>query len=126
VLVFLILYPVLFLMNFLLVQHSSEFQSMTYALGCLLIVICCIYYFWELFQQKASVQLTRQPAFWICSGLLFYYACTFPLLGLINFVGSFPKIIIQNLFQILNILNVFLYLSFTIAFLCRLKIRKSM
>ena len=50
------LYPVLSLMNIFLVQHSSEFQTMTYSLGCLLIVVCCIYYFWELFQQKTFYQ----------------------------------------------------------------------
>jgi len=123
---FVLAYPVLSLINFFLVQAPSEFQSRTYAIGCLLIVPTCIYYFWELFQQKSSVNLARQPAFWICAGLLFYYACTFPLFGLLNSVNTLPKIIIQNLYQIFILLNVFQYLSFTIAFLCRLKRRISM
>lgn len=123
---FLIAYPVVSLLNFFLIQTSAVFQSMTYAFGSLLIVTSCIYYFWELFQQRSSVNLVRQPAFWICSGLLFYYACTFPLFGLLNFVRSLPNIIIQNLYQIFILLNVFQYLSFTIAFLCRLQLRKSM
>jgi hypothetical protein len=123
---FVVAYPMISLINFLLVQVPSAFQSRTYAFGCLLIVPTCVYYFWELFQQKSSVSLARQPAFWICSGLLFYYACTFPLFGLLNFVNALPKIIIQNLFQIFILLNVFQYLSFTIAFLCRLKLKKSM
>jgi hypothetical protein len=119
-------YPVVSLINILLAHAPGAFQSRNYSLGCLLIVPSCIYYFWELFQQKSSVNLIRQPAFWICSGLLFYYACTFPLFGLLNFVEALPRIIIQNLFQIYILLNVFQYLSFTIAFLCRLKLRKSM
>jgi hypothetical protein len=123
---FLIAYPVISLINFFLIQTSAVFQSMTYAFGSLLIVTSCIYYFWELFQQRSSVNLIREPAFWICSGLLFYYTCTFPLFGLLNFVSKLPKIIIQNLYQIFILLNVFQYLSFTIAFLCRLKLRKSM
>jgi hypothetical protein len=123
---FTLAYPLVALINVFLVQNASAFQSRTYAFGCLLIVPSCIYYFWELFQQKSSVNLARQPAFWICSGLLFFYACTFPLYGLLNFVNSLPKIIIQNLFQIYILLNIFLYLSFTIAFLCRLRLRKSM
>jgi hypothetical protein len=40
-------------------------------------------------------------------------------------MGSFPIILANNLQYILIVLNVFLYLLFSIAFLCRIKIRKS-
>ena len=123
---FLIIYMLLSLANFFLVQKTSVFNTMTYCLGCLLIVSACIYYFWELFQLRYSVNLLRQPSFWICSGLLFFYACSFPMQGLLNFINSLPQVIIQNLFSIFILLNISLYLSFTIAFLCRLKTRKSM
>jgi hypothetical protein len=121
-----LLYPVVALLNIFLVQRFGNFHTMTYSLGSLLIVAGCIYYFWELFQQKSSVDLVRQPAFWICSGLLFYYTCNFPIYGLTNFISSLPKEITQNLFMILIVINICLYLSFTIAFLCRLKIKRSM
>jgi hypothetical protein len=121
-----LLYPVVTLLNIFLVQQVANFATMTYSLGCLLIVIACIYYFWELFQQKAAIDLVRQPPFWICSGLLFYYCCTFPLLGLTNFIERLPKLILQNLLTILIVINICLYLSFTIAYLCRLKIKRSM
>jgi hypothetical protein len=121
-----LLYPVVAILNIFLVQHFRNFHTMTYSLGSLLIVTGCIYYFWELFQQKKSVDLIRQPPFWICSGLLFYYCCTFPLFGLTNFISSLPLVILQNLLTILIVINICLYLSFTIAFLCRLKIKRSM
>jgi hypothetical protein len=121
-----LLYPVVAILNIFLVQQFRNFHTMTYSLGSLLIVTGCIYYFWELFQQKNSVDLIRQPPFWICSGLLFYYCCTFPLFGLTNFISSLPLVIIQNLLTILIVINICLYLSFTIAFLCRLKIKRSM
>jgi hypothetical protein len=119
-------YFLLSLINVFLVPASGAFHTMPYSLGCLLIVAGSIYYFWELFQQKYSVNLIRQPAFWICSGLLFYYSCTFPILGMTNLLQAFPKVILQNLLYILIFLNTFLYLSYTIAYLCRLKTRKSM
>ncbi len=97
---------------------------MTYSLGCLLIVAFCIFYVWELFQLKHSVNLLRQPAFWICSGLLFFYACTFPILALVNFIKIEPAFLRTTGF-ILDFVNILLYLSFTIAFLCRLRTRKS-
>jgi hypothetical protein len=123
---FLLVYLLLSLANFFLVQKTIVFNTMTYSLGCLLIVSACIYYFWELFQSRYSVSLLRQPPFWICSGLLFYYTCSFPLQSLQNFIHALPDVILQNLLIIFILLNCFLYLSFTIAYLCRLKIRKSM
>jgi hypothetical protein len=115
----LIIYPAIFLVNTLLVQGSVVFHSMTYALGCLLIVLSCVYYFWELFQQTYTVNLSRLPSFWICSGLLFYYACTFPFYGTTNLVSALPKVILKNLLFVFVLLTVLQYLSFTIAFLCR-------
>jgi hypothetical protein len=117
-------YPLIALLNVLFIQRDG-FHTMTYALGCLLIIASCIYFFWQQFQRPSSVNLGRQPAFWICSGLLFYYTCTFPLYGAVNIVKLFPRVILSNLLYILVLLNILLYLSFTIAFLCRLKTRRS-
>jgi len=122
---FLIIIPLVFAINIFLVQKSSVFQSMTNSLGSLLVVAACIYYFWELFQQSTYIKLGREPAFWICSGLLFYYACSFPIYGLINFITTEIGMI-KVLAIILDSVNIFLYLSFIIAFLCRLKIKKSL
>src|SRR5258708_30145581 len=87
---FLLTYLLLSLINFFLVQKTGVFNTMTYSLGSLLVVSACIYYFWELFQFRSFVNLVRQPAFWICSGLLFYYACSFPLTSLLNFIHALP------------------------------------
>jgi hypothetical protein len=124
-LIFLIILPPVFVANIFLLQNSQIFQSMTYSLGCLFVVVTCIYYFWELFQHTHYVKLIREPAFWICSGLLFYFVCTFPIYSLINLIK--PELgVIKVLAIILDTLNILLYLSFVIAFLCRLKLRKSM
>ena len=120
------LFALLALGNIIFIQKIYGFPALNFAFGCFLIVIICIYYFFELFQLSHSVTLTRQPGFWICSGLLFFYCCSFPLFGPINLVKALPPIILQNLVVIINILNVLLYSSFTIAFLCRLRTRKSM
>ncbi len=122
----LILFPIASLANILFLQKSA-FHTMTYSLGCLLVVGFCIYYFLELFQRKTSSNLVREPAFWICSGLLFYFTCTFPLYAVLNIIkGGFQQGLLMKFLAILVILNIFLYLSFTIAFLCRLRTRKSM
>ena len=118
-------YPILFFINIFFYQ-TEGFHSITYSLGCLLVVSLCIYYFFELFQATHSLVLTREPAFWICTGLLFFYCCTFPFFALTNFLTSIPSIIMDNMSSLLNLMNCLLYSLFTIACLCRIRIRKSM
>jgi hypothetical protein len=104
--------------------QKQTFHTITYSLGCLLIVCVCVYYFFELFQQPTFINLVREPSFWICSGLLFYYCCSFPLYGAINFLNGIPDFLLKNMQTILTIMNILLYSLFTIAFLCRIRIRK--
>lgn len=110
---------------FLLQKSQGVFQSITYSLGCFFVVAACIYYFWELFQHTHYVKLVAEPAFWICSGVLFYFVCTFPIYSLINFMPTVDPGIIKVLVIILDSVNILLYLSFIIAFLCRLNLKNS-
>lgn len=112
------LYTLTATINILFIQKIKVFHTMTYALGCLIVVTFCVYFFLELFRQPKSVRLANNPAFWICSGLLFFYCCGFPLYALINYWGGISKLVFRNFVQIVTLLNVFLYSLFTIAFLC--------
>ncbi len=104
--------------NFIWGQTLASFHTITYSLGCLLIVIFCIYYFLELFRLPKSVKLQKDPSFWICAGLLFFYCCGFPLYGLINYWSEISILVVLNFDKIFTLLNIFLYTLFTIAFLC--------
>ena len=120
------LYPLLVILNKLFLQQGLQFHTITFSLGGILIVMATIVYFLELFHFDKPVNLVREPSFWICSGLLFFYACTFPLYGLINFLRDPSNIIIKNIASILAIVNILLYSSFIIAALCRIRTRKSL
>lgn len=117
------IYPVLALFNIYFVQVNS-IPSISYSVGCLLVVGICIYYFYELFHLPSSVNLIREPAFWFCTGLLFYYICSFPLFGLSSLLLTASSIILQNISTILMMMNALLYTLFTVGFLCGLRIRK--
>lgn len=119
-----VLFPLVVVLNKYLIQKGSQYHTLTVALGSLLIVIAAIYYFYELFQSDKSVYLTREPSFWIVSGLLFFYSCSFPLFTLINVFYSPSNKTIFNLMYLSSVLNILLYSSFMVAFLCRIKIRK--
>lgn len=118
------LYVLIAVGNIIFIQKMKAFHSVTYAFGCLLIVGACVYYFFELFRFPKSIKLISTPAFWICSSLLFFYCCGFPLFGFTNLLSGISTLIVKNFHSIIIILNIFLYTLFTIAFLCRLKVRK--
>lgn len=115
---FIPLYAFLSTINIFFIQGVKSFSTISYSLGCLIIVCFCIYYFFELFRSPKSVKLKNDPAFWICTGLLFFYCCTFPMFALINFWQDISKLFIKNFESILIILNTFLYALITIAFIC--------
>ena len=117
IIVTIIAYAIIAVVNILFIQKMNTLHTVTYSLGCLLVVAFCIYYFLELFRLPKSVNLRQTPAFWICSGLLFFFCCGFPLYGFINFWAKIP-FIVKNLGSIITILNIFLYSLFTISFLC--------
>jgi hypothetical protein len=114
------------LINILFVQKMATFHTMTYSIGCLLIVMISMYYFYELFRVPRSIDLKKQPAFWIAAGLLFFYICTLPILGALNYLFTFPDVITGSVEQIITILNVLLYSLFTIGLLCRVSLKRSM
>lgn len=118
-----VLYLIPALINIFFFQGPKVFHTVTYSFGCLLVIISCFYYFLELFRLPKSVKLSRNPAFWICSGLLFFYCCGFPLYAFVNFWLRY-KWMLHSFQSIISILNIFLYSLFTIAFLCN-KIPKS-
>ncbi len=113
-----VLYSCAATINILFIQGVDAFHTTSYAAGCLVLVAFCIYYFYELFKFPGAGKLERNPAFWISTGLLFFYCCGFPLWGLMNFWSGKLKYLIENLAMITNILNSLLYSLFTIAYLC--------
>jgi hypothetical protein len=111
------IYAVIATINIIFIQGLDRFHITSYSLGCLVIVIVCNYYFFELFRLPKSVDLKANPAFWICSGLLFFYCVSFPLYG---FIREWAKYILftKNFDAIVTMLNICLYTLFTIGFLC--------
>ena len=118
-----IAYALICCYNIVYILHYNAFHITTYAIGCLLVALACAYYFFELFQLPVKGKLQNNPAFWICTGLLFFYCCSFPLFGFIKQWSTISKLIVATFENIMLILNIFLYSLFTIGFLC-IKTRK--
>jgi len=117
-------FPILCIINLLFWQGINNYNSITYSLGCLLIIFLSIYYFFELFKLQHAVRLIVDSGFWICTGLLFYYCVSFPVFVSVNLIKNFSIQLGELVTFVLMIMNVILYSLFCIAFLCRIRIRK--
>jgi len=119
-----ILYAALALINIFLIQGKYNFHTYTYILGCMICIILSITYFYFLFKHSKVSNLTKDAAFWISTGLLFYYSCTLPVFGIINFLTNLSVPFYKGFEFIIEFMNIALYLLFTIGFLCRISTRK--
>jgi len=114
------------LINIFFIQGMKVFHTYTFMTGCLLVIAGSIYYFLEMFRYPQTGSIMRNPAFWIASALLFYYACVLPVYGVLNYISSMSKYFNHTLKFIISFMNILLYSLFILAFLCKLSIRKSM
>jgi hypothetical protein len=124
ILYFTILYPIIAIV-YILSQNFYAFHSLTYNIGAISIVCFCVYYFYEVFKTPVINNLLKEPSFWICTGLLIYYSCTVPLIGVFNYINTKIELEQSVFALILTITNVLLYSSFIIAFICFLRFRKT-
>lgn len=111
-------------LNILFVQGLDKtFNTYTFLLGSFFIVVfCCCFFYESVLPDQVDKQLSRQPFFWICSGLLIYYLGSVIINALFEYLSTNDlRAEGQRIYGIINnSLIVFLYSSFCIAFyLCR-------
>jgi hypothetical protein len=127
-----LIFSFLAFLNIFFIQKKVGFNAVNFTVGCLIIVSLCIYYFFELFQKTEVQYLSRLPSFWIVSGLLFNNVLSFPQFALDNFMETLTRanyskyhILFDNIEVITNITNLLTSILYSIGFICRIKIRKS-
>jgi hypothetical protein len=124
ILLVIFLFPVFALIN-LYFQKQAGFNPVNFTVGSLITVSFCIYYFVELFQRADSQSLTRLPAFWITTAILFTVVLTFPFFSFISFMTKMPELVYKNIVAIFYVINILTSTLYSIGFLCRIRIRKS-
>lgn len=124
VLYFMPLFTLMVLLNIFFIQgFNKTFNTYTFLLGSFFIVIfCCCYFYESVLPDKIDQQLSKQPFFWICSGLLIFYLGSVIINALFEYLRNndlqAEGIRIYGIIN--NSLNILLYSSFCIAFfLCR-------
>jgi hypothetical protein len=117
--VFIPVYVILALLNMFFLQGIWGFNTYSSMLGSFFVVLFCCFFFYESIQpEKIDEQLSKQPMFWISSGLLIFYLGSVIINALWEYLTSnaLQNQGIRIYFTIIHFLNVVLYSSFAIAF----------
>ena len=84
--------------------------------------ICILYpalfYFFEFLRTPSKIELTREPSFWLTTGILLYFGCTLPLF-LLKDIIDFSKDFERSIFSINFLCYGLLYLFIIKAYLCK-------
>jgi hypothetical protein len=126
------IYALFAILNLAFVQEVDGFNPVNFSVACLITVVLCIYYFFELFRKTEAPSLSGLPAFWITSAILFNVVLTFPMFTLMSFMDAMTKqnqirfrLILLNINTIFNIILILTNTLYSIGFLCVIRISKS-
>jgi len=92
---FLILFPLTWItVNFF--QPITQLQTISFITGGVMLAICCFVFLFNEYQKDTTLNLYKNPLFWISMGLLIYYSLNLPFIGLYNWLrlhsASFTKL----------------------------------
>lgn len=97
-------------------NNSYYFQSLSYSIGNLFILIYLILFFIELVKSNNLFIFKRLTVFWIACGMLIFYLGTFPFYGLYNELAK-DLDVFMPVAWVATSLNYCMYLLFTIGFI---------
>ena len=94
--------------------------------SCILIVPC-LYYYWELFRSPAVVKLKKEAAVWIVTGALVYFVLVIPTLSLCTYYYYLlDKNMTFTVFSIIDFVELISYSFFIKGMLCTRKTSSSL
>lgn len=100
------------------------FPTLAYTLGALLVLFFYSFYFFEIVRLPINLTPKREESFWIFFGVMLYYSTTLPIWLTIQFMVGFSDNTLSYLSTLLMLMNYSLYISFTIAFFCKILFKK--
>ena len=98
---------------------SQITQSTVYTIEGAILLMICVFYFIELFKKPIILNLKNEPAFWISTGVLFFFACTLPYSILENYISRNYSELYYRLYSIFYIFYILLFLMIIRAYLCK-------
>lgn len=115
-----LLFATLILVVYLIFFSSAGRQNLhVLALTVTCKAIFCLLFFHNLIKNLIYKNITKEPAFWIVTGLFFYSSLSLPFYGLHSYIKMhFSLIISSNIFSVSNMLIIVMHFSFIKAYTC--------
>lgn len=91
---------------------------LSYLINGILIIFLSLAFFGEMYFRKSEINILSYGFFWINSGNLVYCSGSFLQMGLNTYIKDFNPALSNELIVINHVLNIFLYATYLIGFLC--------
>lgn len=111
------LFPVVSLLISSFIQKITDYNSYSLLLKYCLIVIWVLLYLRQLIVLDYKESLTREPIFWVSTGLLIHSVGNIFVEGVANYLINRYGNYFTNIYYIYSILNYILFIFFGVAFL---------
>lgn len=118
-LAFLIGFPILFVINSLLIQGFFTWQSYTLVLGASFTIAWTIAYLWQLYNSEETQSIFGDPVFWFSLSWLLYFIVMLPYGGMLNYLlEKYPTFTYNYYIKVIDLVDCLHKLLLTIGFLC--------
>ncbi len=74
---------IFYIIDFLFFEYGS-FNSLGRGIQCLLVLILCVIFFYNVYKEERIVSLEKEPTFWFCTALFIYFSGAMVSLVLAN------------------------------------------
>lgn len=99
--------------------HITTWNSYAVLIGDAATVGMCAAYLFEVLASEELIDLKTSAEFWITAGTLIYCCSEIPITGRLNYLAAHHKQVTLWLEDVLQILNILMYLTIIYAYLCR-------
>lgn len=104
---------------FCTVHHTSHyFYLQIPTVEGFLIILFCLYYFYEIFTIRPDKKFSREPSFWAVSGMLVVLITLTPYFMLVNYFENNYRPLFRVLYIVNDISYCLLFITFIIAIVC--------
>lgn len=100
-----------------------EYSTHERALSGVIVLAYAVSYFISIYRRQEVLELQKTSGFWIGGGLILYFLSNTILYVFSELVFAQEKFIFLQIWSVHAVLTFLLYVSFTIAFLCKREIK---
>ncbi len=112
-------------LNYLL-KNISQQGNMAFLVVSLSLVISCITYYFTLFSNLPKINLTKEPAFWVVTGVFFAMSLQSPITTTLAWLrDKIAENIFYAFMDVINLSITIMYLFFIKAIVCSIQSQKT-